>query len=46
MPEPVRRQLPDEFGVAIATSFGALGGRIWRIGLMGTDAQLSAALAG
>jgi (S)-ureidoglycine---glyoxylate transaminase len=31
--------------VEIATSFGPLRGRIWRIGLMGYNAQLSAALA-
>ena len=43
--EAVRRELLDEFGVEIATSFGPLRGRIWRIGLMGYNAQLSAALA-
>jgi (S)-ureidoglycine---glyoxylate transaminase len=43
--ESVRRQLLEEFGVEIATSFGPLRGRIWRIGLMGYNAELSAALA-
>jgi (S)-ureidoglycine-glyoxylate aminotransferase len=42
--EPVRRQLLDEFGVEIATSFGPLRGRLWRIGLMGFNAELSAAV--
>jgi len=31
--------------VEIATSFGPLRGRIWRIGLMGYNAELRAALA-
>jgi len=43
--EAVRAQLLEEFGVEIATSFGPLRGRIWRIGLMGYNAELRAALA-
>ena len=43
--EAVRLQLLEEFGVEIATSFGPLRGRIWRIGLMGCNAELRAALA-
>ncbi|TMI82873.1 MAG: alanine--glyoxylate aminotransferase family protein, partial [Bacillati bacterium ANGP1] len=38
--EGVRAQLLEEFGVEIATSFGPLRGRIWRIGLMGYNAEL------
>lgn len=43
--ESARLQLLEEFGVEIATSFGPLRGGIWRIGLMGYNAELRAALA-
>lgn len=43
--EPVRRRLLEEFGVEIATSFGPLRGRIWRIGTMGYNAELKTVLA-
>lgn len=33
--ESVRRMLLDEFGIEIASSFGPLHGKIWRIGTMG-----------
>jgi (S)-ureidoglycine-glyoxylate aminotransferase len=33
--EKVRRELLGDFGIEIGTSFGALHGRIWRIGTMG-----------
>jgi (S)-ureidoglycine-glyoxylate aminotransferase len=33
--ESVRAMLLSEFGIEIASSFGALKGRIWRIGTMG-----------
>ncbi|WP_062514240.1 alanine--glyoxylate aminotransferase family protein [Halobacillus sp. KGW1] len=33
--ESVRRMLLDEFGIEIASSFGPLQGKIWRIGTMG-----------
>lgn len=33
--EKVRRELLEDFGIEIGTSFGALHGRIWRIGTMG-----------
>src|SRR4029450_8479380 len=33
--EVVRRQLLQDFGIEIGTSFGPLAGKIWRIGTMG-----------
>ncbi len=33
--DAVRAQLLEDFGIEIGTSFGALAGRIWRIGTMG-----------
>lgn len=33
--ESVRRQMLEDFGIEIGTSFGPLRGRIWRIGTMG-----------
>jgi len=33
--ENVRRELLEDFGIEIGTSFGPLAGRIWRIGTMG-----------
>jgi (S)-ureidoglycine---glyoxylate transaminase len=38
--EAGRAKLLDEFGVEVATSFGPLRGRIWRIGTMGYNATL------
>lgn len=35
----VRNQLLDEFNIEIAGGFGALKGKIWRIGLMGYSSQ-------
>ncbi len=43
--EPARVQLLEEFGIEIATSFGPLRGRIWRIGTMGYNAELKTVLA-
>jgi (S)-ureidoglycine-glyoxylate aminotransferase len=43
--ERVRLRLLEEFGIEIATSFGPLRGRIWRIGLMGPNASLPVVLA-
>jgi aspartate aminotransferase-like enzyme len=43
--EPARQQLLDEFGIEIATSFGAIRGKIWRIGTMGYNADLRVVLA-
>ena len=43
--EAARLQLLEEFGIEIATSFGPLRGRIWRIGLMGYNAELRTVLA-
>lgn len=37
--EPARAQLLEEFGVEIATSFGPIRGKIWRIGTMGYNAE-------
>ena len=42
--EAGRLRLLSEFGVEVATSFGPLRGRIWRIGTMGYNAQLSTVL--
>ena len=33
--EKVRRELLQDFGIEIGTSFGPLAGKIWRIGTMG-----------
>ena len=43
--EPGRQRLLDEFGIEIATSFGPLRGRVWRIGLMGVNAALPVVLS-
>jgi len=43
--EPARLQLLEEFGIEIATSFGPLRGRVWRIGTMGYNAELQTVLA-
>lgn len=43
--EPARQQLLDEFGIEIATSFGPIRGKIWRIGTMGYNADLRVVLA-
>jgi len=43
--ERARLRLLEEFGIEIATSFGPLRGRIWRIGLMGPNASLPVVLA-
>ncbi|MGH2404443.1 MAG: pyridoxal-phosphate-dependent aminotransferase family protein [bacterium] len=43
--EPARLQLLEEFGVEIATSFGPIRGKIWRIGTMGYNADLRVVLA-
>jgi (S)-ureidoglycine-glyoxylate aminotransferase len=43
--DAARRRLLDEFGIEIATSFGPLRGKIWRIGLMGPNAGLPAVLS-
>jgi len=43
--EPARLQLLEEFGIEIATSFGPLRGRVWRIGTMGYNAELKTVLA-
>lgn len=40
-----RLRLLEEFGIEIATSFGPLRGRIWRIGLMGPNASLPVVLS-
>jgi (S)-ureidoglycine-glyoxylate aminotransferase len=42
--EPARAQLLEEFGVEIATSFGPIRGKIWRIGTMGYNAELPVVL--
>jgi len=38
--EACRAQLLQQFSIEIATSFGPLRGRIWRIGMMGYNAEL------
>ena len=43
--EFARLRLLDEFGIEIATSFGPLRSRVWRIGLMGYNAELKTVLA-
>ena len=40
----VRQQLLDEHGIEIMAAFGALFGRVWRIGLMGYNARVENAL--
>ncbi|MDW8470153.1 MAG: alanine--glyoxylate aminotransferase family protein [Burkholderiales bacterium] len=40
--ERVRRAMLAEHGIEIGTSFGALHGKIWRIGAMGANARLAA----
>src|SRR5439155_455598 len=42
--EEGRNRLLEEFGVEVATSFGPLRGRIWRIGTMGYNAELRTVL--
>jgi len=42
--EDGRARLLEEFGVEVATSFGPLRGRIWRIGTMGYNAELKTVL--
>ncbi len=39
--EEGRARLLEEFGIEVATAFGPLRGRIWRIGTMGYNAELS-----
>jgi (S)-ureidoglycine-glyoxylate aminotransferase len=34
-PDKVRREMLEDFGIEIGTSFGPLHGKIWRIGTMG-----------
>jgi (S)-ureidoglycine---glyoxylate transaminase len=41
----VRAQLLDEYGIEIMAAFGSLGGKVWRIGLMGYNARPENALA-
>ncbi len=42
--DAVRRDLLQQFGIEIGTSFGPLRGRIWRIGTMGHNARTDAVL--
>lgn len=42
--EAARAQLLQQFGIEVATSFGPLRGRIWRIGTMGYNAELKIVL--
>ncbi len=42
--EEGRARLLEEFGIEVATAFGPLRGRIWRIGTMGYNAELSTVL--
>ena len=35
----MRTQLLDEHGIEIMAAFGSLGGKVWRIGLMGYNAR-------
>ncbi|MFJ2368005.1 pyridoxal-phosphate-dependent aminotransferase family protein [Microbacterium sp. NPDC087665] len=39
-----RKELLDDFGIEIGTSFGPLHGRVWRIGTMGVNARRDAVL--
>ncbi|AOM84024.1 pyridoxal-phosphate-dependent aminotransferase family protein [Salisediminibacterium beveridgei] len=43
--DAVRKQLLDDFGIEIASSFGPLHGKIWRIGTMGYSCQKRNVLA-
>jgi (S)-ureidoglycine-glyoxylate aminotransferase len=40
----VRQQLLEEHGIEIMAAFGALNGKVWRIGLMGYNARLENAM--
>ena len=42
--EAGRARLLEEYGIEVATAFGPLRGRIWRIGTMGYNAELSTVL--
>lgn len=42
--EAGRTKLLEEFGIEVATSFGPLRGRVWRIGTMGFNAELKTVL--
>lgn len=42
--EAGRAQLLNQFGIEVATAFGPLRGRIWRIGTMGYNAELKTVL--
>jgi (S)-ureidoglycine-glyoxylate aminotransferase len=42
--DAVRRQMLNDFGIEIGTSFGPLHGRIWRIGTMGYNCRKPAIL--
>lgn len=42
--EAGRARLLEQFGIEVATSFGPLRGRIWRIGTMGYNAELKTVL--
>lgn len=42
--EAARARLLEQFGIEVATSFGPLRGRIWRIGTMGYNAELKTVL--
>src|SRR5690606_27733394 len=43
--ESVRNMLLEEFGIEIASSFGPLHGKIWRIGTMGYSCRKENVLA-
>lgn len=43
--EAGRARLLEEFGIEVATSFGPLRGRVWRIGTMGYNAELKTVVA-
>ena len=42
--EAGRIRLLEQFGIEVATSFGPMRGRIWRIGTMGYNAELRTVL--
>ncbi len=42
--EAVRTRMLDDFGIEIGTSFGPLGGKIWRIGTMGYNCRKQSVL--
>ena len=42
--EAGRARLLEQFGIEVATSFGPLRGRVWRIGTMGYNAELKTVL--